>query len=75
MENLDRVVAAYIAMDQRHKTQNLAIMEEQAKKYMEKRKPLLRIVPRCLSPLPCDGGSILGSQDNIGPSNIIRSAK
>jgi len=75
MENLDRIIAAYTAMDQRHKTQNLAIMEEQAKKYMEKRRPLLRIVPSGLRPLPCDDGGILSRHDNIGPSNIIRSTK
>lgn len=47
MENLDRVIAAYIAMDQRHKNENLAHMENDAAKYptdQEGRPGKLRLV-------------------------------
>lgn len=44
MENLDRVIAAYKAMDQRRKAENLALLELDAKKHPEKRPQLLRLV-------------------------------
>lgn len=50
MESLEveiaRVVAAYIAMDRRHKNENLAHMESDAKKYPEKVVARLRLVSR-----------------------------
>lgn len=50
MDHLDdeiaRVVAAYVAMDRRHKNENLAHMEIDAKKYPEKVVARLRLVSR-----------------------------
>lgn len=44
MENLERVVAAYIAMDQRRKNENLETMEADAKLYPAVTVPNLRLV-------------------------------
>ena len=44
MENLDRVIAAYIAMDQRRKAENLVLLELDAKKHPEKQAQTLRLV-------------------------------
>lgn len=46
MENLDRIIAAYIAMDKRRKNENLETMEADAKLHPEKVVTKLRLVVR-----------------------------
>ncbi|OFA08799.1 hypothetical protein DUPY_04750 [Duganella phyllosphaerae] len=44
MENLARVIAAYKAMDQRRKDENLRLLELDAKKHLEKQRVSLKLV-------------------------------
>lgn len=70
MTNLERIVAAYEAMDDLARLNTLTFALMQARTHPAPRRPLLRLLPGCISPQ-----EVIAVHDKVAPVAHIKLVK